>query len=478
MSELTDVLIERVRESIASHEMLVEGAPLLVMVSGGSDSVALLRLVATADLAAFGPLAVLHVDHGLRGDDSRGDAEFVERTCAALGVTCTVERVDIAGIAREEGLNLEDAGRRERYRLANEHLDQLCTRAGVSPQVGRIAVAHTRDDRTETFLMRVAQGSGATGLTSLRPVRGRVARPLIDTSRAQLRAYLGELGQEWREDETNADTDRLRSKIRHELVPLMREINPQFDGALERTLALLADEDDLLKEMGEAFARDFAEAVDGEVVFDRQMMSTLSRPIKRRTIRAALLGSFPETSRLEFEHVERLVEGLGIDGFAHDLPDGLRAHDEYGRMVVSRVGEGPAALASRLLPVSGICDLGSAGTLEITQAEPESMDSDTFAALIDADAIRVGLSVGSAAEGERMRPLGMQGSKKVSDLFVDAKIPRRLRGTVPVVRDGDRIVWVAGVRMSEEYKITETTVRAVRLVWQELGGPSGERTSR
>lgn len=478
MSEPTDVLIQRVRESIASHEMFIEGVPLLVMVSGGSDSVALLRLLASADVATPVPLAVLHVDHCLRQHASQRDAEFVQRTCAALNIPCFVERVDIAGIARNEGLNLEDTGRRERYRLANEHLDQLCAQTGVSGQVGRIAVAHTRDDRTETFLMRVAQGAGATGLTSLRPVRGRVVRPLIDTTREQLRAYLSEVDQEWCEDATNADTNRLRAKIRHELVPLMREINPQFDGALERTLALLADEDDLLREMGEAFARDFAETVDGEVVFDRAMMSTLSRPMKRRTIRSALLGSFPETSRLEFEHVERLVEGLDIEGFAHDLPDGLRAHDEYGRMVVSRAGEGPAAMASCLLPVSGSCDLGSAGTLEITPAEPESLDSDAFAALIDADAIGVGLSVGSAVEGERMRPLGMQGSKKVSDLFVDAKIPRRLRGTVPVVRDGDRVVWVAGVRMSEEYKITETTVRAVRLVWKSRGEPSGERTSR
>ncbi len=466
MSETTDSLIERVCESIATHHMLPAGAPLLLMVSGGSDSIAMLRLFASNEVARGGPLAVLHVDHGLRGVDSLADAAFVESLCATLGVRCDVERIDVAEVALREGLNVEDAGRRERYRLADEHLDGLCGRAGVSAERGRIAVAHTRDDRTETFLMRAAQGAGATGLTSLRSVRGRIVRPLIDATRLELRAYLAELGQEWREDSTNADTDRLRSKIRHELVPIMREINPQFDTALARTLSLLADEDDLLREMGDAFARDFSESAKDEVVFDRAMMSTLSRPMKRRAIRSALRGRFPEASRLEFEHVERLTDGLDIDGFAHDLPYGLRAHDEYGRMVVSRAGDGAVVLASCLLPVPGICDLGSAGTLHAEETEPDSVDSDVYTALIDLDAIESGLSVGSAHEGERMRPLGMRGSKKVSDVFVDAKIPRRQRSGIPVIRDGERIVWVAGVRMSEEYKVTDATARAVRIVWQ------------
>lgn len=465
MDETIDSLDTRVSATILRHGMVPADAPVLAMVSGGADSVAMLHALAGFPELAD-RLAVLHVDHGLRGKASEEDADFVEALCARLGVPCAVERVDVAAIARSEGLNLEDAGRRERYRLADVHLDALCTSRGVAPGRGRVAVAHTRDDRIETFLMRLAQGAGATGLTSMRPVRDRVVRPLIDATREEIIGYLGGREQAWREDHTNADTDRLRSKIRHEFVPLFREVNPGFAESLIRTLEVLADEDDLLREMGDAFARDFVEYDAEEIAFDRDMMATLSRPMARRAVRAALLRVFPEASRLEFEHVEKLVDGLATDGFAHDLPGGLRVHDEYGRMVVSRTGGASPALAPCLLPVPGCCDLGETGMVRAEAVPPGLVGDDPLVAVIDADAIREGLRVAGPVDGERMRPLGMQGSKKVSDVLTDAKVPRRWRAATPVVRDGDRVVWVAGVRMSDEFKVTAGTTRAVRISWE------------
>lgn len=466
MNQAADRVLQRARETIARHNMLPAGAPVLLMVSGGGDSVALLRLFACGDLGAGIDLHVLHVDHQLRGADSEADSTFVLDLCRRLGVECTVEVTHVAGYAERVGLNIEDAARRERYRLAGERLDALCDAAGVPRERGRVVTAHTRDDRTETFLMRLAQGAGATGLSSLRLVRQRVVRPVLTSSREDLREYLLELGQPWREDATNADTDRVRAKVRHELLPLLQQINPRFDEALERTLLVLADEDDLLREMGEAFARDFAETRDSEVVFERELMATLSRPMQRRTVRAALLGVFPETSRLDFEHIEILVDGLSVDGFAHDLPDGLRAHDEYGRMVVSRTGEGPGALAPCLLNIPGICDLGTAGRLRAEPASTGDMRGTAVSVVVDLPAAIGTLAIDRPREGDRMQPLGMEGTKKVSDLLVDAKVPKRRRGLVPVVREGDSIVWVAGVRMSEAYKVTESTSRAVRLTWE------------
>ncbi|MDO8987921.1 MAG: tRNA lysidine(34) synthetase TilS, partial [Coriobacteriia bacterium] len=274
------------------------------------------------------------------------------------------------------------------------------------------------------------------------------------------------LGQSWREDESNSDTSRLRACVRHELLPVMRAINPQFDTSLARTIEVLAEEDLLLAEMAHAFAHDFATSSGERVEFDCAMMATLSLPMRRRTVRSAVLDAFPEASRLKFEHVEALVLGLATEGFARDLPDGLRAEQRYGTMSVSRTVEGNRSVASGLLSIPGIADLGPAGTMHVNRVEPVIGDAGPDIAVIDAAAVGGELSVGPYREGDRISPLGMGGSKKVSDLLIDSKVPKALRHKIPVVRDGDRIVWVAGVRMSESYKVTPATKDAIRLVWE------------
>jgi len=370
----------------------------------------------------------------------------------------------VSSYATQAGLNLEDAGRRVRYRFAEEYLDALCAEADVSSAIGRIAAGHTRDDRVETFMMRLAQGAGPRGMTSLRHTRDRIVRPLLDCSRDELRAYLESNELAWREDSSNLDTTRLRARIRHDLVPLFRQINPRFDHALERSLDVLAEEDVLLGEMADAFAEDFVEIVPGEVRFNRAMMSTLTTPMKRRTIRAAIVRAFPEASRIEFAHVEALLEGLDDSTFAHDLPEGLRAFGEYDRMVVSRAGMAVESLAPGLLPLPGMSDLGLAGRIEAEEVPIGETQGDALSVVVDvADTDE--FVVDSPHTGDRMRPLGMEGTKKLSDLLIDAKVPKRQRGITPVVRDGRRIVWLAGVRMAEEYKVTEGTQRAFRLTW-------------
>jgi len=459
------------RTTVERHDMLPAGSPVLAMVSGGGDSVALLRLLAAGDLGDV-RLSVLHVDHALR-PSSAEDAAFVESVCAALGVPCRVVRYDVAAIAAEQGLNLEDAGRRVRYRFAEEELDAQCARLGVPPSVGRIAVAHTFDDRMETFLMRLLTGAGAGGLTAPRHVRGRIVRPLLDARREAVRAYVRELGQSWREDESNLDTSRLRARIRHDLLPLAFDVNPRFDVGLARTLGVLEDEDALLGQMAEGFAYTFAEVQPGRAVFARTMMATLSRAMARRTMRSALAIAFPEAGRLDFEHIEALAEAAVEESpAARDLPFGLRMHTEYGTMIVARPADTAQALAPSLLEIPGIVSLGEAGTLEAREvAAHAGVPDDPFHAMIDAEPLidaegnLRALTIDGPRDGDRMRPLGMAGTKKLSDLLTDEKVPRGRRPATPVVRDGERIVWVAGVRLADDYKVTSDTRRAVSLKW-------------
>ncbi len=453
------------RVTVAEHALLPPGSVVLAMVSGGADSVALLSLLASGDLGRVEDLSVLHVDHMLRDDDSTADAVFVRELCDELGVACTVVRYDVAAYAAEEGLNLEDAGRRIRYRFSTSELDARCVRLGVSPLRGRIAVAHTLDDRLETFLMRLAAGSGARGLRAIAYARDRIVRPLLDARRADVEDYLRALGRTWRDDATNADTARSRAWVRHELLPLLESRNPRFTDALTRTIGILSEEDELLAEMAEAFARDFAYRERGRLCFRRDLMATLSRPMARRTVRAALFSAFPQASRIEFEHVEAVVDGMTADGFARDLPFGLQARAEYGTLVVSRRGDEPTPIEPCPLDVPGTCDLGASGRVEARLVASEAVCDDPLRAYADARAIAGPLVVDRCREGDRMRPFGMHGTRKLSDLFTDVKVPKSERATTPVVRCGEAIVWVAGVRASEDFRVRADASAAVELIW-------------
>jgi tRNA(Ile)-lysidine synthase len=464
MTALPDIA----RATAAEHAMLPPATPVVVMVSGGADSMALLHLLATTDLGDNLHLSVLHINHLLRGADSDADEAFVAAECERLGVTCRTVRFDVAGYAQAEGLNLEDAGRQVRYRFAAEEADARAAAANTDPANARIAVAHTLDDRIETFLTRLLSGSGAGGLASIRHVRGRIVRPLLDAPRAEVHAWLAARPHAaWREDATNLDTTRQRANIRHEVLPALLAAEPALRTTLARTMRILADEDELLATMATAFARDFAaeQHHPGEVALDRAMMATLSRAMQRRTVRAALDAAFPEASRLDSAHIEAIVDGLADDAFARDLACGLRAFSEYGKIVISHRGERFPGVAPSLLPLPGSVDLGPIGSIEAAPADPGEVAGEHLSVVIDAgDAGE--FTVGPVREGERMRPLGMDGTKKLADLLADGKVPRRQRHGIPVVRDGERVVWLAGVRMSDEYKVGPHTTRAVRLTWR------------
>lgn len=474
MHNLSDIA----RATASAHPMFSDESIVLAMVSGGADSVALLRLLAAGEFGQLTGLSAMHVNHGLRGSDADADEAFVTALCADLGVPCDVVRYDVAGYARAGQLNLEDAGRRVRYSFAEAELDSRCAALGVRPALGRVAVAHTFDDRLETLLARLVAGSGGAGLRSIAPVRGRVVRPLIDARRADVTAYLRGLGQDWREDATNADTSRQRAWVRHELLPAIERRNPSFDAAAARMLAILSDDDDLLTGMADAFAHDFTRVEGGALVLDRALMRTLSRAMARRTVRSALVAAFPEASRLEFEHTEALVDGLACDSFARDLPFGLRAEGEYGTLRISRRAGEPACVTPALLSLPGSADLGASGTMVAEEAPRDVLATGPDRVTIDADAARWPLVVDAMREGDRMRPLGMDGTRKLSDVLAEAKVPRRLRAGVPVVRDGDRIVWVAGVRLAEEYRVTSATRRVAELAWSRSAATGGSLDER
>lgn len=255
---------ERMKETIEQRNLIGEGDALLLMVSGGSDSTALAHLAAKLrDEGKLGALDMLHVNHKLRGKDADEDAEFVAQLAASLNIPLFACEIDIAGEAARSGENVEAVARRERYNAANEALMSMCQHEAIPLAQGRIVTAHTIDDRIENFYMRSIVGTGPGGFRSMLYQNGDVIRPLLDCSREELRDYLRQLAEAegvegtlashelWREDATNAHTDRFRAYVRHEIVPRAREWNPHLDTTLGRTMNLIGDEDDMVDAMAD-----------------------------------------------------------------------------------------------------------------------------------------------------------------------------------------------------------------------------------
>ncbi|MDR0351025.1 MAG: tRNA lysidine(34) synthetase TilS [Coriobacteriales bacterium] len=380
-------LIEGIGTTIAAHDMLPSAAsvPVVLMVSGGSDSVALARLLPR--LCPRHNYCVLHINHMLRPQDAEKDERFVIQLSRQLGLDCESRRVDVAALAAAEtNGNIEELGRRVRYQMADELLDTLCQRVGIDPARGRIATAHTRDDRVETFLMRIVVGAGNSGLGAIPFVNGRVIRPLLDCAREDLRDFLRAAGVGagvagagaevegagvamtpdapavtapgapdapdapapdapapdapapallWREDDSNADTRRLRAFVRHELIPLMTTRNPRLVRGIARSLEVIGAEDALLTRLAALVEQRCVQRREEGLAIDMALFEE-DRALVRRVVRSACKRVMPPEARVTFEHIENIVENGRHIGFATDIPGDVTVRNVYGTLVIRR----------------------------------------------------------------------------------------------------------------------------------------------
>lgn len=459
---LTDV----VRGTIERYGMLAPGDGVVVAVSGGPDSLALLHLLWSLREAFGLSLHVAHLNHLLRGEAARADAAFVRETAERLGLPVTVEEVPVADLARAEGLSLEEAGRAARYRFFR----RVCAAAGAR----RVALGHTRDDQAETVLMRLLRGAGPAGLAGIPPVRdGWVIRPLIAVPRAAVEAYCREQGLEPRRDASNESTAFLRNRIRLDLLPRLEALfHPELRASLARTAEILRAEDEWLEAQAEEALSGLCRTEGDRLVLSVDGIERLPLALRRRVVRLAAERAGVAAGALAFDHVERVLAlAVGRTGRGVSLPGGREARRDQDGIVL---GTGPAgAVAFRYeWPVPGSLDVPEAGvrlTADLLEGPPQPAGPAGYGgdgrevAVLDADRVPLVLTVRSRLPGDRLRPAGLGGEKKLQDLFVDAKVPRRRRDRVPVVVAGDRVAWVVGQRVDSRAAAGPRTTRRLIL---------------
>ncbi len=415
----------------------------MAALSGGSDSVAQLLLL--HDLAVAGDLLLAgaaHLNHQLRPEAAR-DETFCRDLCARLGVPLVVESAPVAALAAAAGVSIEVAARRARYAF----LEQARTSRGAAV----VAVAHTADDQAETVLLRLLRGAGPRGLRGILPVRGAIVRPLLECTRAGLRAELTRRGQEWVEDATNADVTQPRNRVRHELMPLLAaRFQPAVTRVLARTAEVVAADDALLESLADVAASGVVAPAPRGLTVSTSALSRLPLALARRVGRRALERLGPPHAP-DLADVEALLAVCRPDGPAAAEPAGLRVErfSEDAVLLIRASGAGETVLPSRALPVPGAVALPELGLgCRLTADRPikaQEEPADLRRRLIVKASVPAPLVVRGRRAGDRIRPRGLGGSKKLQDLLVDRKVPRAERGHVPVVTDATgRLVWVVG----------------------------------
>lgn len=415
------------------------GRRVLCAVSGGADSMYLLhRCLEGAAENGFGVCAA-HYNHCLRGEESERDEAFVRGECARLGVELRVGRGDVSGYAASHGMGTEEAARTLRYAFLEQAADELLA--------DTIATAHNADDNAETVLFALARGSGPRGLAGIPPRRGRIVRPMLGVTRAEIERYLDSHGIAHVEDSTNASLDYSRNRIRALVMPVLRGINPGFAEAAQRSSALLRADEEYL----DSLARDFlAKYPQGRVKASELAgagWSVASRVVRMMAPRA-----------LELRHVEAVLALAKSGTGSADVP-GARFSAGSGLIYVER---GAPELAQTPLNIPGVTELPGAGlciTTEIAENVCEIHTSlNTF--YFQYENILGTAFISPRAPGDRMRPVGRGCTKKLSDLMAERGIPPGERDRVPVLRDGRGVLAVPGIGQDER-RLPEPGSRAL-----------------
>ncbi|MDE7435415.1 MAG: tRNA lysidine(34) synthetase TilS [Lachnospiraceae bacterium] len=449
-------MLRKVEAWIRQYHMIAPGDTVIVGVSGGADSVCLLSVLQELREKLDFSLHTVHVEHGIRGEDSRQDAAFVECLCRDMGIPFTRFDFDVPAYAARQGISIEEAGRRLRYEALEETADRFAH--------SRIAVAHNGNDQAETMLFQLARGSSVAGTAGIPPVRGKIIRPLLWARRQEIEEYLRERGLAYRTDATNLTCDYSRNKLRHKVIPVLEEMNPRAVEHMGLAALDLAELCQYLEEETERLMEQQA-VFDGSSCLIRtegfgEIPGMLRRSLLHRCIGQVSGGCRDITRR----HVEA-VEGLFFmqPGRSVDLPGGVAAHREYGAVRLGRAvrKDNSAVTGRKELPLEEHPDFSMrvCSRRELS----EQICKKKYTKWFDYDKIKSNILVRTRQEGDFIVLDEGGGTQRLKRYFVNEKIPGARRDEILLVAEGKHILWIVGLRISAYYKVTPQTKNVLEI---------------
>ena len=451
-----------VKNWVDSHNLLSPGSRILAACSGGPDSLALVHILNRLRTEYSFSLAVAHVNHMFR-PEAAAEAEFVAAFAAGLGLACYVTAIDVPAYYKAHKMSPEEAGRVLRYR----YLRRVAAEWGAA----LIATGHHRDDQVETVLINFLRGAGSGGLRGIQPVSGGIIRPLLPVSRREIEEYCAAWQLKPRQDSSNFATDYLRNRVRLMLLPALEaDYNPAIRKAVWQLAALAGDEYDYLRQEAKRLWTTVVTEAD-RLTIGSQALAGVHKALQREIIRLAIEKKRGTLTGISFGHVEKLLTMVlsGTVGSILTLPGGLIAYKTYTGVELGLITDShelpsvkPAGLEAVPLAVPGITQAGDfvigANLATACQVYPGRQT-----AVFDLEQLSLPLIVRTRQPGDRFRPLGLNGSKKLKEFFIDQKVPAAERDTILLICDQQEIIWVAGHRQGERGRITSTTKKILQL---------------
>lgn len=435
---------------IQARQLLKPGDRVLVAVSSGPDSMALLHLLQRMSDVELG---VFHLNHKLRAEADE-EADYVAAYADKLGLPVFIYEHDVNRYAREHRLSVEAGARKVRYQLMRECMEHN----GYT----KTALGHHRDDQAETVLMHLIRGTGLAGLGGMKPVRDCYIRPLLPFARREIMEYCHEFGIKYYHDQTNFSPEYGRNKLRLELIPLVEaEYNPKFREHLAQLAEIVQADEDVMKAQTDRLMQQLTFYRHGVLMLPRREFAQLSLAFQRRLLQTCIAQAGQSVNWIAFEQIERLrAQILSGNHFACELPlitvlgepniivfgrPQLPAWEEQKLPVPGEITAGQYRIKTEILPYHEDCALGEEG--------------EDF----DLDQLSLPLTVRRRRPGDRMQVFGQTGLKKIKDLLIEAKLPRYLRDYLPIICDQKDAIWVCGVRRSEKGRITPESRRVLRI---------------
>jgi tRNA(Ile)-lysidine synthase len=483
---ITTRCMRTVEQALATHTMIPDGGAVLVGVSGGPDSMALLHVLQTVATKQSMRLGVAHLNHGLRPEASEVDEALVRKNASERGLPFYFEKADVNAVRKALGLSVEEAARKVRYRF----LGNVARTHGFSA----VALGHHADDNAELVLMNLLRGSGPLGLAGMPPRRSflsaeagegeiHLIRPFLEIRRKDILAFVTENNIPSVTDNTNTDLRYRRNRIRCELLPLLRErYNPNIDDTLNRMARILRFEKEWADHLLAPYFEDTEPAEPPEIIsLSRFEICTTHRAAGRRIVRMAIERAKGDLRQIGFRHIDAILELASRNGASGslDLPDRLRVTVQNERLVFKKEGRPLRQIPPRTAGGDSIRFqhlLEKPGSLFIPELEitvraamlpsdirPDFRSAGHRTAFFDMDAMSFPLIVRSPKPGDRFTPLGMTGRQKLKKYFIDHKIPANQRARCPVLESGGRPIWLMGYRMEDAVKITAGTKRVLKV---------------